>query len=153
MLYEVITQCDAADGFTAAEVQAKFQDKVEAIPLPDGYNLKWEGSTARSSEANSALFMFLPLAIGLMAIIIIRITSYNVCYTKLLRFCCAKSLYLNYGQDAKQTYDLEYSYIFHICDIAKAVPVLPREKLNKKQLGKCPLGFAENLFESHGLDT
>jgi len=64
-------QCDAADGFTAAEVQAKFQDKVEAIPLPDGYNLKWEGSTARSSEANSALFMFLPLAIGLMAIIII----------------------------------------------------------------------------------
>jgi len=64
-------QCDAADGYTAAEVQAKFQDKVEAIPLPEGYELNWEGSTARSGEANSALFMFLPLAIGLMAIIII----------------------------------------------------------------------------------
>lgn len=64
-------QCDAARGYTAAEVQAKFQDKVEAIDLPDGYELTWEGATSRSSEANSALFMFLPLAIGLMAIIII----------------------------------------------------------------------------------
>ncbi|WP_321370875.1 efflux RND transporter permease subunit [uncultured Draconibacterium sp.] len=64
-------QCDAANGYTAAEVQAKFQDKVEAIDLPDGYELKWEGATARSGEANTALFMFLPLAIGLMAIIII----------------------------------------------------------------------------------
>ncbi|WP_167615084.1 efflux RND transporter permease subunit [Maribellus sediminis] len=64
-------QCDAAEGFTAAEVQAMFQDKVEAIDLPDGYKLNWEGATARSSEANSGLFMFLPLAIGLMAIIII----------------------------------------------------------------------------------
>ncbi len=64
-------QCDAARGHTAAEVQAKFQDKVEAIELPDGYEMKWEGATARSGEANKALFMFLPLAIGLMAIIII----------------------------------------------------------------------------------
>ncbi len=64
-------QCDAAKGHTAAEVQAKFQDKVEAIELPDGYEMKWEGATARSGEANKALFMFLPLAIGLMAIIII----------------------------------------------------------------------------------
>lgn len=67
----VRAQCDAAEGFTAAEVQAKFQDKIEAIELPDGYQLKWEGATSRSSEANSALFQFLPLAIGLMAIIII----------------------------------------------------------------------------------
>jgi len=64
-------QCDAADGYTAAEVQAKFQAKVEAIDLPDGYQLRWDGATASSEEANSSLFMFLPLAIGLMAIIII----------------------------------------------------------------------------------
>ena len=64
-------QCDAVNGHTAAEVQAKFQEKVEAIELPDGYVMKWEGATASSSEANEALFMFLPLAIGLMAIIII----------------------------------------------------------------------------------
>lgn len=64
-------QCDAAEGYTAAQVQAAFQDKVEAIDLPDGYQLKWDGATASSEEANSSLFMFLPLALGLMAIIII----------------------------------------------------------------------------------
>lgn len=64
-------QCDAAAGYTAAEVMAKFKDKVEAIDLPEGYEMNWEGSIARSGEANEALFMFLPLAIGLMAIIII----------------------------------------------------------------------------------
>lgn len=64
-------QCDAVKGHTAAEVQAKFQAKIEAIELPDGYELKWEGATAKSGEANQALFMFLPLAVGLMAIIII----------------------------------------------------------------------------------
>ncbi|KAF5052184.1 Cobalt-zinc-cadmium resistance protein CzcA [anaerobic digester metagenome] len=64
-------QCDAVKGHTAAEVQAKFQAKIEAIELPDGYELKWEGATAKSGEANQSLFMFLPLAVGLMAIIII----------------------------------------------------------------------------------
>lgn len=64
-------QCDAVKGHTAAEVQAKFQAKIEAIELPDGYELKWEGATAKSGEANQALFMFLPLVVGLMAIIII----------------------------------------------------------------------------------
>ncbi len=64
-------QCDVKSGHTAAEVQAHFQDKIDAIALPDGYEMTWEGSTARSGEANEALFLFLPLALGLMLIIII----------------------------------------------------------------------------------
>ena len=64
-------QCNTVKGHTAAEVQAKFQQKVEAIELPDGYKMNWEGATAQSGEANQALFTFLPLAVGLMAIIII----------------------------------------------------------------------------------
>uniref|UniRef100_UPI00321764AF efflux RND transporter permease subunit n=1 Tax=uncultured Draconibacterium sp. TaxID=1573823 RepID=UPI00321764AF len=64
-------QCDAATGFTAQQVQDKFQAKIEAIDVPEGYKVRWEGATARSGDANDALFMFLPLAIGLMAIIII----------------------------------------------------------------------------------
>ncbi len=64
-------QCDAAKGYTAAQVQAMFQDKVEAIELPQGYEMRWQGATSQSGEANDGLFMFLPLAIGLMAIIII----------------------------------------------------------------------------------
>ena len=64
-------QCDAAKGYTAQQVQDKFSEKIEAIELPHGYKMRWEGATARSSDANSALFSFLPLAVGLMAIIII----------------------------------------------------------------------------------
>ncbi|WP_297086913.1 efflux RND transporter permease subunit [uncultured Draconibacterium sp.] len=64
-------RCDAQKGYTAAQVQAKIQAQVEAIELPAGYNMRWEGATAQSGEANAGLFMFLPLALGLMAIIII----------------------------------------------------------------------------------
>ena len=64
-------QCDAAKGYTAQQVQDKFSEAIEAIELPHGYKMRWEGATARSSDANSALFSFLPLAVGLMAIIII----------------------------------------------------------------------------------
>lgn len=64
-------QCDPAKGHTAQEVQDRIQAQVEAIDLPDGYSLRWEGDTAQSGEANEGLFKFLPLAIGLMIIIII----------------------------------------------------------------------------------
>ena len=64
-------QCDAANGFTSQQVQDKLTSKVEAIILPDGYEMNWEGSTAQSGDANKSLFKFLPLALGLMVIIII----------------------------------------------------------------------------------
>jgi multidrug efflux pump subunit AcrB len=64
-------QCDAKKGYTAQQVQNLFRDEIEQIPLPQGYEMRWEGSTAQSAEANSALFQFLPLAVGLMLIILI----------------------------------------------------------------------------------
>lgn len=64
-------QCDAIKGYTAAQLQAKFVDEVNAIEIPDGYKMRWEGDTSRSGEANEGLFMFLPLALGMMVIIII----------------------------------------------------------------------------------
>ncbi len=64
-------QCDAVKGHTAAQVQAQVQEKIDAIDVPAGYKMRWEGATAQSGEANAGLFMFLPLALGLMAIIII----------------------------------------------------------------------------------
>lgn len=64
-------QCDAAKGFTAQQVQDKFQAKIEEIDVPEGYKVRWEGSTTRAGDANKGLFMFLPLAVGLMLIIII----------------------------------------------------------------------------------
>jgi multidrug efflux pump subunit AcrB len=64
-------QCDAAEGYKAAAVFAKVKDKVEDIELPYGYELRWEGQVSAQGEANTALFTYLPLALGLMLIIII----------------------------------------------------------------------------------
>ncbi|NJO91934.1 MAG: efflux RND transporter permease subunit, partial [Chloroflexia bacterium] len=66
-------QANVFDGVTAFEAQAKIQEKIESMELPDGYTMRWDGETASSSEANSALFAFLPLAVGLMLIIIIAL--------------------------------------------------------------------------------
>ncbi len=64
-------QCDSRKGYTAQQLQDKVKTKVEAINLPSGYEMKWEGATAQSSDANKGLFMYLPLALGLMIIIVI----------------------------------------------------------------------------------
>lgn len=64
-------QFDAKKGYTPAQVEAKVSDKINSIKLPNGYNLVWKGTVASSADANEALFQFLPLALGLMLIIII----------------------------------------------------------------------------------
>lgn len=64
-------QADTYDGYTAAEALLKVQEMVEAIELPRGYSLRWDGELSDSAEANTALFSFLPLAVGFMLIIII----------------------------------------------------------------------------------
>ncbi len=66
-------QGDVMDGYTATQVQVKIEDQVNAIKLPKGYSIRWDGTYAKSNEANDALFKYLPLAIGLMLIIIIAI--------------------------------------------------------------------------------
>ena len=66
-------QGDALEGLTAAQAQSKIQQKIEAIQLPEGYTMEWDGTVASSGEANSALFMFLPLALGLMLMIIVAL--------------------------------------------------------------------------------
>lgn len=64
-------QCDAIEGVTSTEVFMSIKDKVEAIELPEGYKLEWDGEISAQDEANTALFSYLPLALGLMLIIII----------------------------------------------------------------------------------
>ncbi len=64
-------QFDAIEGYTGEQVQEKVAAKINAIELPEGYEMKWEGTVASSAEANEALFLYLPLALGLMLIIII----------------------------------------------------------------------------------
>lgn len=64
-------QANKIEGVTSANAQAKVQAQIEAIILPAGYSMRWDGETASSEEANNALFTFLPLALGLMLIIIV----------------------------------------------------------------------------------
>jgi multidrug efflux pump subunit AcrB len=49
------------------------QDKIEAIPLPDGYELEWLGEYKMSKDANENISKFLSLAFLLMVIIIIML--------------------------------------------------------------------------------
>ncbi len=64
-------QCDPASGYLTDQVQAILQPQIEAIVLPDGYALEWKGTVADSAESQRNLFKFLPLAVGLMLLIII----------------------------------------------------------------------------------
>ncbi len=64
-------QCDVAPGILPDELYQELKDEIEAIPLPDGYTRRWDGTVASAEEAQSALFLYLPLALGLMIIIII----------------------------------------------------------------------------------
>lgn len=66
-------QCDAIKGHYATEVYKNIKADVEAIDLPEGYTLSWDGEIAASETANQALFAFLPLSLGLMLLIIIAL--------------------------------------------------------------------------------
>ncbi|SMO46096.1 Multidrug efflux pump subunit AcrB [Saccharicrinis carchari] len=64
-------QADPAPGFTGVQLQTALTKKIEAIPLPEGYTLKWLGEIDSSTKANAALAENMPLAFLLMVIIII----------------------------------------------------------------------------------
>lgn len=66
-------QFDGIEGIAASDLQANVYDKINSIPLPHGYHLSWEGEVTASGEANGSLFKFLPMAIGLMLIIIVAL--------------------------------------------------------------------------------
>ncbi len=64
-------QCDPAPGYSGSELFPLLKNKVEAIPLPEGYELEWLGEYKSSNEANEGLMQNFPLAVLLMLIIII----------------------------------------------------------------------------------
>ncbi|BDD05140.1 multidrug transporter AcrB [Aureibacter tunicatorum] len=66
-------QSDVRNGHTGEELVANVKKEVEAIELPDGYELSWKGMVGASQDANEALFKFLPMALGLMVLIIVAL--------------------------------------------------------------------------------
>ncbi|WP_289054699.1 efflux RND transporter permease subunit [Carboxylicivirga marina] len=64
-------QCDPIAGVAPPELLIELKDKVEAIPLPEGYKLEWLGDYKSSNEANEGLAENMPLAALLILVIII----------------------------------------------------------------------------------
>ncbi len=63
-------QCDPGLG-TTDSLLTRLRPKIEAIPLPPGYELSWEGELYYSSEANSKLAQIFPVCLLGMFVILI----------------------------------------------------------------------------------
>lgn len=70
----ITVQCDPVDeSMTGMALLTKVQDKIEAIPLEEGYSLMWDGEYKPSFESNKAVGTFFPLAILLIIFIIVML--------------------------------------------------------------------------------
>ena len=66
-------QCEPIQGYLITEVEAKLKPIINEIELPEGYTMEWKGSGAESAESMANLMKFLPLALGLMLIIVVAL--------------------------------------------------------------------------------
>ncbi|MEM6534303.1 MAG: efflux RND transporter permease subunit [Pseudomonadota bacterium] len=74
-LLTITAQCDPALGELADDLLGRIRPQIEAIELPDGYYLEWEGEFGDSSEAQSNLATTIPL--GLLAMILVVVVLFN----------------------------------------------------------------------------
>ena len=68
-------QCDPALGVVADDLFSRLKPRIEAIDLPEGYTLKWEGEFGDSSQARKNLASTLPVA--LLAMVVVVIVLFN----------------------------------------------------------------------------
>ncbi len=83
-------QCNTVPGVGAEDARQEIVDAVEAIELPAGYTLTWQGEYAAKSSSMKYLFANLPLAIVLMiGILIMLFRDYR---KPLIILCCVPLL-------------------------------------------------------------
>lgn len=68
-------QADPALGVLADDLYSRVRPQIEAIELPEGYALEWEGEFGDSSEAQANLASTIPL--GLLAMILVVVVLFN----------------------------------------------------------------------------
>lgn len=79
-------QSNPVHGVSTEDARRTVAEQIEAIVLPEGYTMQWEGEYKASSEASKYLFMNFPLAVILMiAILIMLFKDYR---KPLIIFCC-----------------------------------------------------------------
>ncbi|MDK2596628.1 efflux RND transporter permease subunit [Pseudoalteromonas obscura] len=68
-------QADPASGIIASDLLTELRPKIEAIALPPGYYLRWDGEYGDSEKANAELASTLP--IGLLAMVLVVVLLFN----------------------------------------------------------------------------
>ena len=66
----IAAQCDPIPGMGNTELEAELIPQIEAIPLPPGYRLWWDGIRFIQVKANAAIAGKLPIAVLLILIIL-----------------------------------------------------------------------------------
>lgn len=69
----IMAQCDPVPGVLTKELETRLKPQINAIVLPEGYTREWHGSGKKSGESQSSLFAALPMALGIMLIIVIAL--------------------------------------------------------------------------------
>ena len=64
-------QCSPSPGMETEDARSAISDAIEAIPLPAGYDLSWQGEKFASDRSMKYLFQYFPLAVILMIGILI----------------------------------------------------------------------------------
>ncbi|MEO1731108.1 MAG: efflux RND transporter permease subunit [Pseudomonadota bacterium] len=70
-VWSIKAQADPAPGVIAGDLQGRVEPLVNAIELPPGYALKWDGEKGSSAEANENLASVIPLGFGAMVLVTI----------------------------------------------------------------------------------
>ena len=79
-------QCSPVPGIETEKARQAIASRMEAIELPEGYSLLWQGEHKASTQSMKYLFQNFPLAIVLMiAILIILFKDYR---KPMIIFCC-----------------------------------------------------------------
>ena len=78
-------QCSPAPGIETEKARQAIAAQIEAIDLPEGYSLLWQGERKASTQSMKYLFQNFPLAIVLMIAILIMLFKD---YRKPIIICC-----------------------------------------------------------------
>ena len=74
-VWTIKAQCDPYPDELASDLLARVQGPIEAITLPDGYSLRWDGEIGDSTEANNSLATTIPF--GLLAMVLVVVILFN----------------------------------------------------------------------------
>jgi len=74
-VWTINAQCDPPPGELPSETLARLRPRIEAIELPPGYRLRWNGEHGDSAEANANLAKALPL--GFLAMVLVVVVLFN----------------------------------------------------------------------------